>query len=302
MITTEEKTALVPGIYRGIPFEEYLAWPAISNSRINLARRSLLHFREQPAKESPALSVGRFIHAGVLEPLTIPLRYAVQPAFEFDSANCTDKGAASTSKATKYYKNKAAEFAAVNAGKEIVEQAEYDNLLGIARSLHASARARSYLSEAGEAEVSLLWADDETGLLLKARIDFLNSAINDLKTCHDALMFSKSIANYGYHRQGAHYQNGYAKLTGEILPFRLIAVEKSAPWGNRSAELDENALSAGRTELRETLAEIAKARASGRFPSYSDPDAWSLPAFYTFEEEFSGTDFGSDPGSSFWEK
>lgn len=287
-----------PGIYRNIPFEEYLAWPALSNSRINLARRSLLHFKEQVSKENPTLSFGRFIHAGILEPLTIPMRYAVMPPFEFDEGNTTDKGAPSTSKATKYYKAKAAEFAKVNAGKEIVEQADYDNLLGIARSLAASPRARSYLTEPGEAEVSLLWEDDDTGLLCKARVDFLNSAINDLKTCADAMMFSKSIANYGYHRQGAHYQNGCSKLIGEILPFRLIAIEKTQPWGNRAAELDNKAIEAGRSELRETLLAIKRAKETGRFPSYEDPETWSLPSFYTFENDFVGSEFGS---SSFWE-
>lgn len=287
-----------PGIYRDIPFEEYLAWPAISNSRLNLARRSLLHFRENPAKETPSLSVGRFIHAGILEPLSIPMRYAVMPQYELDAANVTAKGERSTSTATKYYKGKVEEFEVSHPGKEIVEQSVYENLLGIARALHASERARRYLGEPGEAEVSLLWRDPDTGLLLKARIDFLNSAINDLKTCQDAILFSRSIANYGYHRQGGHYQNGLKQLTGETRPFRLIAVEKTRPWGNRAAELDQASIDAGKDEIKRTLAAIAEAERTGRFPGYSDPEAWSLPSFYEAEKDFVGSEFDSN----YWEK
>ena len=35
-----------PGIYKDVPFAEYLAWSAVSNSGIKLGLRSLAHFKE----------------------------------------------------------------------------------------------------------------------------------------------------------------------------------------------------------------------------------------------------------------
>lgn len=269
-----------PGIYADVPFEQYLSWKAVSNSRLSRARRSLLHFKEEANYDSPALRIGRFIHCGVLEPLAIQMRYAVMPPFELDKDNCTAAGAPSTSTGTTYYKNKVREFKAANQGKEVVEQSEYDMLLGISKSLNRSTRAREYLADPGETELSIVWVDPETGLLCKARIDFLNSGINDLKSCADAMNFSKSIANYGYHRQGAFYRAGYQVLTGKLLPFRLIAVEKDKPYGVRAAPLNEDAIEVGESEVRETLRAIKGAYDSGTWPCYDDPSSWCLPSYY----------------------
>jgi len=269
-----------PGIYHDVLFETYLGWKAVSNSRMGRARRSLLHYKEQIIKETQSLSLGRLIHCGVLEPLAVAMRYAVMPPYENDAGNCTGQGKQSTSKATKYYEAKATAFRTANADKEIVEQSDYDVLIGINRSLMRSERAREYLSERGQAEVSLVWVDPETELLCKARVDFLNSAINDLKSCVDAVEFSKSIASYGYHRQGAFYQYGYAVLTGEIKPFRLIAVEKTSPFGVRAAPLSDEALQVGESEVRELLRAIADAYDSNEWPCYSDPETWCLPSYY----------------------
>ncbi len=270
-----------PGIYKDVPFQEYLRWEAISNSGINMARKSLRHFKERVIMEpTKALRLGQFLHCGVLEPLLIAMRYVVMPQFENDPENKTASGERSISKTTKYYKLKAHDFAEVNKGKEIVDEVDYKKLLGINRSLLQSANAREYLTDPGDTEVSILWIDDETKLPCKARIDMLNTGINDLKSSADAMAFSKSIANFGYHRQAAHYQAGVAALTGELKPFRLIAVETSAPFPVRAAPLSEDALSVGAAEVRTKLREIAEAYASSKWPCYGDPSEWHLPSWY----------------------
>lgn len=271
-----------PGIYRDVPFATYLQWQAISNSRLNLAMQSLRHFKECKFKEQTTpMRLGTFIHAGILEPLAIPMRYAVQPRYELDEENRTQDGKQSTSTTTKYYKAKAAEFAAVNIGKEIIEQEFYEKLIGISRALAAHDRAREYLTERGNAELSLVWEDAETGLLCKARVDFANSGLNDLKTTQSAAKFSNALADYGYHRQAAHYQDGYATLCGgEIKPFRIIAAEPTEPYGVRAAPVSEEAIETGRSEVRKALRDIADAKESNNWPCYADPDAWNLPAWY----------------------
>lgn len=274
-----------PGIYLDVPFETYLSWPAVSNSRLNMARRSLLHFREQVIKETEALRLGRFIHCGVLEPLAIPMRYVVMPSFELDPDNVTKAGKPSTSTATDYYDSKVKAFKAANEGKEIVDKSDYDILIGISKGLMRSPKAKQYLSERGDAEVSMVWIDKETGLRCKARADLLNSGINDLKSCQDCMGFAKSIATYGYHRQAAHYIGGYRELTGETKPFRLIAVEKTSPFGVRAAELNEDAIDVGESEVREAMRSIAEAYELNQWPCYEDPTSWCLPSYYVGNDE-----------------
>jgi len=270
-----------PGIHKDVPFETYLKWPAVSNSKINLARKSLLHYREAPFKEpTKAMRFGTFTHCGVLEPLAIGIRYAVMPAYERDPQNVTQQGKRSTAKTTEYYTVKAEEFMTANAGKEIVEEAEYNRLCAISKRIQNHPVCREWMGRRGESELSMVWYDDETGLPCKARIDFLSELIVDLKTTRDAMQFEKSIATFGYHRQAAHYRNGYATLTGEILPFGLIAVETEAPFPVRAAVLDDEAVSIGEKELREALTAISDAQESGVWKSYEDPKTWTLPGWY----------------------
>lgn len=271
-----------PGIYRDVPFTEYLGWKALSNSRMNLAMQSLRHFKEVTFTEpTPQLRLGSFVHCGVLEPLAISMRYAVMPRYELDKENTTSEGKPSTSKTTSYYKAQAAAFAAANRDKEIVDLADYEKLVRINKSLCRSDRAREYLGERGDAEVSLLWEDAETGLLCKARIDMLNSGINDLKTTGNICKFPSSIADYGYHRQAAHYQDGLATLCGgEIKPFRIIAVESTMPHGVRAAPMSEDALEVGHAEIVSVKRAIADAYAADEWPCYPDPNQWNLPSWY----------------------
>jgi hypothetical protein len=277
-MTTE---APKPGIYHDVPFADYLAWPAVSNSGIKLALRSLAHFKERPELDAtPAMRLGSFLHCGVLEPLAIVERYAVMPRYEQDVGNVTRDGKPSESTGTIYFKQKAQEFRAANVGKEIVAAEDYKALVGVHRALMRSDRAREYLTERGESEVSILWHDPETDLLCKARIDFLNSGINDLKSSADAAGFSRAIANNGYHRQAAHYQTGFRVLTGETRPFRLIAVEPTAPYGVRAAPVHADAIETGESEVRRALLSIAEAYRTDVWPSYEDPPSWCLPSWY----------------------
>lgn len=279
-----ELTTPKPGVYRDVPFETYLSWDAISNSRINLFRRSPLHFKlNAHPDQTEALTLGEFVHCGGLEPENIASRYAVMPAFELDDGNVTRKGERSFSTSTVYYQTKVEEFSRVNAGKKIVKQELYDKLLGVARALRNHDRAWQYLrAERGETELVLVWIDPETELLCKARLDYATKrSTTDLKTTRDAQNFTKAIATYGYHRQLAHYRGGRSVLMGgEMGEHRIIAVEPTEPYGIRAAPLSDDALDLGESEIRQTLRAIARAYERDEWPCYEDPRAWVMPAWY----------------------
>ena len=291
-----------PGIYEDVPFEDYLSWNAVSNSRINQARKSLAHFKANTSKPpSKELNFGSLVHTGRLEPLSIAQRYAVMPAFELDEDNKTVEGERSFSKATTYYKSKCEHFEIANRDKEIIEQAAYDKMLGCVAGIAANDRANRWLNSAGPVEVSIVWDDPKTGLRCKARIDKATSdwmILTDLKTTRDAMNFEKSIANFGYHRQAAHYSGGVEVLTCVKPMFGIVAIETEQPYLARTAPVGAESIAVGRREVDETLAAIREAYETDNWPGYDDPDEWGLPGWYAKDQEQSIGDWLKSEGST----
>lgn len=275
-----------PGIYINLPFADYIAIDALSNSRMKLATRSLKHYRESQWKEpTKAMAFGSLCHTGKLEPLAIAQRYAVLPDFENDEANLTAKGERPASpKATGYYKDKVRSFTEANRDKEIIEAAEYDKMLGIVNALAADEIAGEWFGAVGYVEVSLVWECPDTGMLCKARCDHASKdwqRITDLKTTQDALEFNHSLARFGYHRQAAHYLQGVKVLTGTDAEFGIVAIETDGPpFCPRSAPVHPESIAIGAAELLEIKRDIQAAMEDGEWPGYSNPDHWMLPAWY----------------------
>ncbi len=271
-----------PGVYDDVPFEVYCRWSAVNNSRLKWLNKSAAHFASNASIEpTKALRLGRLIHSGKLEPETVPELYAVMPAFELDPNNRTQNGKPSTSKTTTFYKDLAAAFIDENPGKEIVPQEYYDLMLGVVKSLDKHPRAVEYLL--GKTEVSICWIDPDTGLKCKARIDVLQSpGITDLKSVADASDFAKSMADYDYHRQFAFYQDGWsiASGSGELVPVRVVAVEKAEPYASCSAPIAERALIEGRENYKSKLSIVRCCIDNDSWPGYEQPDAFDLPEWF----------------------
>lgn len=280
---------MLTGIYDNVSFVDYLAIDAISNTSLGLVEMSPRHYHERVELEQcKPLVIGSLVHCGRLEALSLAERYAVCPEYQFDTENVTANNEPSTSTATKYVKKRIGDFAAANRDKTIVPRDWYQEMVAIVTSLNCEQLANEILNAAGRVELTLVWEDDSTGLLCKARIDKEASAIGkfaDLKTCAVLEAFERSIARYGYHRQAAHYQDGWATLTGEILEPWIIAVEKSKPYCVKAAPLHEETLERGYERRRNALAKIAECHESGSWPGPPSPSSWKVP-----EWELAGTE------------
>lgn len=271
-----------PGIYHDIPFDEYLSWDAISNSRLGYATRSPLHFRDAEFGEpTKAMRLGTLCHNGYLEPLELAKRIVVMPKFANDKNNVTAKGIRSYSSATTYVESMERKFREANRDKEFVTESDFADMLGVVKSLDCNNVSRALLAK-GMAEVSMLWVDGETGLTCKGRIDWLSAlgAIVDLKTCRDCLRFESSIADLGYHRQMAFYRRGILALSDRRASVWIIVVEPKKPWGNMVAPLSDAALSIGESECSRLLNLIAECKTNDSWPGYSNPIEWNLPAWH----------------------
>jgi hypothetical protein len=137
----------------------------------------------------------------------------------------------------------------------------------------------------GKAEATIVWRDEETGVWLRCRPDFLpddRRFIPDFKTTTDASPrgFEKSIANFGYHQQAALYIDGVNAVFGkdEARQFYFIAQEKEPPYIVQPYQIDATAIDWGRRINRKAINLFAKCLKENHWPGYaSDFVQLSLP-------------------------
>ena len=205
--------AIAPGIYPGLPFDQYLTIPAASASALKTVAVC-------PAKlgvereATPALQRGTLVHCAVLEPDALEARFA---ATDLDR------------RGTKAW---AAEEAAAG-GRELVKRADFDEALAMRDAVLGNPTARALLAGA-VTELTLVWEDDDTGLPCKARLDAhspLGGPI-DIKTANDASPhgWRRNAEKLMYHIQAAHYLAGCRALglRADSMPF--VVIESSAPF------------------------------------------------------------------------
>lgn len=134
----------------------------------------------------------------------------------------------------------------------------------------------------GAPERTLAWVDRDTGQWCRAMLDWWPDparawrlVIGDVKTstAATAAAFSKSVAEYGYHQQAAHYIDGYAAVhdvdPAEVA-FVFVVVQKDAPHIVNACQLTDDDLAAGRAKNRAALDVWRQCRESGVWPAHND--------------------------------
>lgn len=167
-------------------------------------------------------------------------------------------------------------------GKVPLLPAEYAEAQAIAAAVHAHPVAR-YLFDPdyGAPERSLFWQDPETGVWLRSRLDWLPFAgrhghrfiIGDLKTAAsaDRASIAKAVANFRYFMQAPFYVDGVRALGYDDDPaFLFVFVETEPPYLVTVAQLDDDAMDAGRTLNRQAIERYRDCMESGMWPGYSD--------------------------------
>jgi len=259
----ESPTVPAVGLHRGMPSEVYHSVDAVSSSRLKLLRRSPAHLAQERVNPTPAteaMILGEAIHYAVLEPDAFIERYAAMPKVD---------GRTKEGKAIK------AEFEQANQGKAILSYDDYARCLAVSDAVAAHSKAWALLERADMREVSGFWNDPLTGLFCKLRSDAVCSGIStmfDIKSTNDAsrVEFERSIFQYGYHRQGAHYIDGMAVLGHKIDHYAIIAVEKQAPFAVAVYRLKNEVLQLGRKENIQLMELWKRCEDSGEWPGYPE--------------------------------
>lgn len=279
-MTTQTAPAILPGLHPGLSRERYDSIDAVNQSSLKvLIERSPAHYRyalDNPSDPTDALRFGQAVHLACYEPARFAAEVVQAPKFD---------------RRTKAGKEEAAAFDEAAAGKLVIDAGEYESLVAIQKAVFAHPAAGKLIGRAGDRELTALWADAETGVLCKGRLDHLTTnavAIIDLKTTRNASpgSFSTSVRTFGYDVQAAFYVDGILAATGATEPpcFVILAAEKEPPYAVAVYEMDQAAIELGRLLYRRALEQVAVCRKKGIWPGYSDGiepisvPAWALRA------------------------
>jgi exodeoxyribonuclease VIII len=245
---------------------EYHKWDALSNTGLGHLTRSPAHYKaylEEPPADTPAFKLGRAVHAAVLEPEIFKAQYAFAP---MDLNIRTNAG-----------KEELAELEKKFGVSNVLSFADYQMCLEIQVSVRKRKAATGLLGGDGECEVSVLWTDEASGIVCKARADRISPKLSggtivDLKTTGDASRaeFEKSIFNFGYHRQGAFYLAGFQAVGIDVRHFSIIAVEKKRPYAVAPYRLTDGAIDAGLDQINPLLELYNKCKENDEWPGYPD--------------------------------
>jgi len=251
-----------PGIYPGVPFDEYCEWDCVNNSflwkmKTKSAAHAMYH-KENPTPPTPALRYGHVLHTLALEPKAFKNRYLVAPKCKRN---------------TKVGKDIYEHWEKGLNGKEQVEAKDYESMLALDKAIK-SQRIHRFI-EQGESEVCIVWEDRKTGLLCKGRIDYAHrkqAVIIDLKSTLDATKekFARDIWRYGYYQQAAFYCDGWRTLTDVLPAYVFLTYEKIPPFLIAARELAAKDIIAGRLSYRKEMRKYAKYMKKGYWPGFSD--------------------------------
>lgn len=255
-----------PGVYDGMPVEQYLTHPALSASgaKLLLPPSSPAIFRWQADHGRPHKDEFDFGHAAHKEVLGDGA-----PVEIIDAADWRTKAA-----------REAKEKAYAN-GRIPLLPADWATVQAMAAALRRHPIAGALFEPGtGRPEQTLIWRDDETGVMRRARLDWLRNTrtaggvliIPDYKSCDSANpeAAAKALYNFGYYRQAPWYGDGAEALgLADAAAFVLVMQEKTPPYQVAVYQPDPFAMQAGRRLNRKAIAVYRDCVESGHWPGYA---------------------------------
>jgi len=238
------------GFIKDLPNDDYHKMEGVSKTGLDKIERSPAHYKFREFKDpTRAMAIGSAIHCAILEPDRFGKDYKV--------TECK----ARTEKA---YKEAKAEF----GGEFALTAQEGLKVLGMQESVGNNLEAMQYLTAPGNAELSAVITDPETGITIRCRYDWItDSGVSvDVKKTQDIRKFAKTVFDYRYHVQDAMYSFIYKQITGEDLRFYFLAVEEEKPHSSQMFLLDDTALEIGNYYFRKNLRTYAECVNADKWP------------------------------------
>ena len=283
--TLDRQVITEPGVYPELPHVEYHADPVPQGSLSSTGARRILppscpaKFRyEATHVETPtdAFDLGNAAHDAILE--------AGPEIVVVDAKDWRTKKA-----------REAAE-AARERGAVPVLLEQYEQVQAMREALFAHPFAgRLFQPGTGIPEASLFWRDGPTGVMRRARFDWLphrhngRMIIPDYKTAVSAYPpdFAASAARYGYHQQGAWYRDAARALdlADDDAVFVFVVQERTPPYVVSVVQLDVVAMRIGNTLNRQAIDLYAECAANDHWPGYVTDVAANIPLPRWYERQ-----------------
>jgi hypothetical protein len=275
-----ELTISEPGVYAGVSDIDYHADPVPGGSLSCSGAKKLLspstpalfkYEQEHPPESTKAFDEGKAAHRLVLgvgpELVLIP----------FDEWRTNEA--------------KAAVKEAQDRGAIPLKPKQWQMVHDMAEALQAHPTAAALLDpERGLPEQSLFWTDPDTGVTLRARLDWLpdptpggRMILADYKTARSAHpeQFARAAADYGYHQQDPWYSEGVRALgLTEDLAFVFIVQEKTPPYLVSVCQLVDDDRRLGHVLNHQAIRIYAECKRTGNWPGYPDVTVVELPGWY----------------------
>lgn len=247
-----------------VPIDLYHAGPGISSTGLKEILKSPAHYRAylDGQEDSAAFRLGRLVHMRLLEPEVYGQVVTFMPNFTELHGHPN----------TNAHRQAKAEWLKANEHREVLTLNEAEEHERYWLSMKASKLA-SKIFTGGSAEVSCYWIDEATGVLCRARADYIRGeAIFDLKTTSYSAApkeFQKTVLNFAYHVSAALYLDGFQRFL-PVKHFSWVALEKKPPYCFGFFAADQELLNAGRAEYTKALATFAECMKTQIWPGYEE--------------------------------
>jgi hypothetical protein len=232
-----------------------------------------------PEPPTAAMRLGTHVHLAVLEPSEWQRRLGTRaPGKPYRPADANGKAKVGSAERSAYESWKAdcdeweseMERWRLDQPEDVLQLGgERERIEAIAAAVRSHRFAAELLGRGGSNEQTVVWRHPETELLVRVRADRIQSTdpttrtVFDLKTTSDPSpdRFGRSIANFGYHRQGALYLDAVQALyPQDELHFVLCVVRSTPPYEVACYELDESDLALGRSQYLRTMNDLVRRR------------------------------------------
>ncbi|GLX85092.1 hypothetical protein tloyanaT_13440 [Thalassotalea loyana] len=278
--------SLLPGevlVLENVTNEAYHASLGVSCSKLKVlidecpAAYKAVIDGERERTEKAIFNVGSAAHSVILEPHNFERDFGVMPA-DLKKPTKAQLQAAKPSEATVELIKRWDAFNAEHGHKTFITDEQFKAVKKM-RDAVVSHPFGSRLVANGTPEISYWRRDNQTGLIVKCRLDYqLGDLAVDVKTCQDSSpkAFTRHALQYGYHVQDSFYRF----VTG-LKEFAFLAVEKQAPCVVTAPLLfDKDARRLGQLQFRKALNTIAECEKTGIWPGHAQGVVtMELPAY-----------------------
>jgi len=280
------------GWHSKLSMDLYLADPGVSSSILKLqgeapALAKAALDRTLDNGDTQASMEGELIHTALLEPDDLEARYVVGGDCEAELGSGLRKGQACGAAGHAIHPDVGwvcgrhgakhldpPRQVVVNSAQMRMAFAIRDNALIPGRPLHHPA-AKQLLQQAGEAELTGIFTDPETGERGRIRLDrWLELGWSlDVKTVDvgrgHANKFVRHAWNRGMHVQQGWYRHGAHVLDREVARHVILVAERGYPYLVQPYLLPPELVTAGEQEALANLRALAHCRETGEWPGYS---------------------------------